>query len=209
MKIEYYGHACFKLISRSGKSIVIDPFEKIGYEMPRIFADILLTTHTHFDHCFLDAVSYSHHLERAGKTNLLEMEIEGIKSYHDEKKGALRGENIIFLVKMDNLTLCHMGDFGEYEDDTIKKLPPVDILFLPVGGKYTIDGKRGIDCAKKIGAKLTIPMHYKTEDCALDIATIDGFLEGFKQEDILREKGSYVWNEPKEKILVLERKKEG
>ena len=99
--------------------------------------------------------------------------------------GALRGQNIIFKMKMDGITLCHMGDIGEEcSERLIEEIGKVDVLFIPVGGTYTVDGigaKKYVDCLQP---KAVIPMHFKGEECALDIAEADSFLRLFPSEDI-------------------------
>ena len=69
--------------------------------------------------------------------------IEGIRSYHDEEKGAKRGENIIFRFDIEGMSLAHLGDLGELLDNKqLEKLGGLDVLFIPVGGTYTLDAKR-------------------------------------------------------------------
>ena len=105
------------------------------------------------------------------------MEIVGEKTFHDPKQGALRGENIIFKIKMDGITICHLGDLGEpCTASLLQKIGEVDILLLPVGGKYTIDAMEAKNLAKSVSPKAIIPMHYKPIDGGLDIAPIENFL---------------------------------
>ncbi|MDR7392741.1 MAG: MBL fold metallo-hydrolase, partial [Armatimonadota bacterium] len=60
MKITYFGHACFLLESREGKRILIDPFnDQVGYPVPRVAADLVLVSHEHFDHNYVEAATGS------------------------------------------------------------------------------------------------------------------------------------------------------
>ena len=53
----------------------------------------------------------------------------------------------------------------------------IDILFIPIGGTYTLDSKQSWDIINTIKPKITVPMHYKIEGLSLPIAGIDLFLE--------------------------------
>lgn len=186
MKVRYLGHACFEFTSNDGVKLITDPYTKIGYELPEgLTADILTVSHGHFDHSFTSAVHARSIVSEMGVRFVDGIELQGIPSFHDPKLGALRGENIIYKIKMDGFTLCHMGDIGEEcSGDLVEKIGNVDILFIPVGGTYTIDdhgAKRYIDALKP---RVVVPMHYKPEDGALDIATADNFLALYSNEKI-------------------------
>ena len=51
MRIEYYGHSCFRIRSQKGTTIVTDPYTRVGYELPiGLQAEIVTVSHHHFDH---------------------------------------------------------------------------------------------------------------------------------------------------------------
>ena len=179
MKIRYLGHSCFQIISDNGTCVLADPYTQVGYELPQgLSAQIVTISHAHFDHNYLQAVSGVQFV--ANEATVYEfngIEIRGENSWHDEKRGALRGKNIIFKIKVDGIEFCHLGDLGEScREDLLQKIGKPDVLLLPVGGRYTIDALQAKEYADKIGAKLTIPMHYLPQDGCLDIAAIDAFL---------------------------------
>jgi L-ascorbate metabolism protein UlaG (beta-lactamase superfamily) len=123
--------------------MLMDPFNEneLGYAMPIIEADILIMSHDHEDHNNVDAAGENPEVFfDPGNYISFGMDIYGIKSYHDEKRGKLRGENTIFCFTLDGIRVCHLGDLGHSLNRTqLKKIGPVDLLFLPVGGRYTID----------------------------------------------------------------------
>lgn len=183
MKLFYFGHSCFKLEFARNAVVVTDPFTGVGYEMPTITADIVTCSHQHFDHNFTQRVScnrtpigssgsYSFFAENG---TLL---VEGIDCFHDEQKGALRGNNVIFKFTYGNLVLCHMGDIGEPPSDKlISQIGKVDVLMIPVGGTYTVDAQGAREYVEKLSPSVVIPMHYKFGTCNLDIAGVDEFTE--------------------------------
>ncbi|GAI78402.1 unnamed protein product [marine sediment metagenome] len=105
------------------------------------------------------------------------MEFRGISSYHDSVCGAQRGHNTIFVIKADGLNLCHLGDLGHtLNSDKLAEIGDVDILFIPVGGFYTINSSQANQIIKDINPKIAIPMHYKTKAIKFSIDPVEVFL---------------------------------
>lgn len=171
MKITYLGHSCF-LIEGKEKSVVTDPFKDIGYDVERVSADYCTVSHEHFDHNNASGVKVKQVVKSASKGFL------AIKSYHDPNLGVMRGENTIFKFVVDGVTFCHLGDLGEFfSNDLVEEIGEVDVLFIPVGGRYTIDCKEAVKYATAISAKITVPMHYKTDRSNIDISSPDAFIK--------------------------------
>lgn len=196
MLIEWYGHSCFRVTLESGKKIVMDPFdETVGYEQPQIEADIVLESHQHYDHSCTETIKGDFKLvTEPGEYSLDGAEIKGIPSYHDKKNGALRGKNIIFVIKAEGIALCHMGDQGFVPtDDLLNEIGNVDILMIPVGGNFTINAKEAFETIEKIQPNITIPMHYRTMHTDMNIEGVHEFLElAAGHYDISRHGGSSV-----------------
>ena len=172
MLVEYFGHSYFKI---SGKeySICLDPFSNVGLNEVNTKANYLFISHGHFDHSNEKIVKYDKMVNQSDDRFTI------IKTFHDNEKGKLRGENDVLLFNLDGYKIAFLGDFGEDDNqELINKLKNVDLLLICVGGKYTIDSKTATYYAEKINAKLTIPMHYKDGASTIDIATVDGFLKG-------------------------------
>ena len=171
MKITYLGHSCF-LIEGEQMSVVTDPFKDIGYDVERVKADYCTISHSHFDHNNFEGVN--------AKTIITKSHPEflAIDTYHDERLGALRGKNIVFKFSIDGVTFCHLGDLGEFfSQDLVDEIGEVNVLFIPVGGKYTIDGKEAVKYANAISAKITVPMHYATPKSQIDVSDASAFLK--------------------------------
>lgn len=179
MKIKWFGHSCFLITSESGVRILMDPFnEKVGYEVPAVEADIVTTSHDHYDHNYVEAVRGDFkHIRTPGSHSEHGIKIIGISTYHDKEKGAKRGTNIVFKYTVDGLNICHLGDLGHIlTKEQIEDLGGVDILLLPIGGTYTIDHYEAVELMDLINPRLVIPMHYKTPDSNIDIDPLDKFL---------------------------------
>lgn len=166
MEITYIGHSCFKIKGKEA-SLVIDPYDsKIGYKLPKLEADILLTTHEHFDHNNVSGISnYSLLINSPGEYETKGVFVYGISTAHDDKKGAERGKNTIYVIDIDGFTLLHLGDLGhELSDEALEKIASVDVLMIPIGGKYTITASTAAKVISSIEPGIVIPMHYATAE---------------------------------------------
>ncbi|MBU1136919.1 MBL fold metallo-hydrolase [Patescibacteria group bacterium] len=183
MTISWYGHSCFKISNQGGHlTLIIDPFDKsIGLTPPRGTADIVLVSHNHHDHNNIKSIAGKPFIvDGPGEYEVKGVSINGIASYHDNKKGEERGVNTIYLIEMDKIKICHLGDFGQEKlsDSQLEAIGNVDVLVIPVGGKYTIDALEAAKIAKQIEPHLIIPMHYKISGLSIDgLDSADGFLK--------------------------------
>lgn len=190
MEITYIGHSCFKIKGKD-VTLVIDPYDpKIGYKLPRLECDILLSTHNHFDHHYIEGVSgYKLLVDTPGEYETEGVFIYGIPVYHDDKDGKERGQMTVFLIDIDGLTLLHLGDLGHsLSKETLEKISDVDVLMIPVGGKYTIDAEIAAEVISEIEPGYVIPMHYKTNDLAgiKDVDGVDKFLDEMGVENNIK-----------------------
>lgn len=209
MKIEYLGHASFLLTCNSGVRILTDPYQDVGYEMPSgIEAEIVSVSHGHFDHNYISALQGVFCLLNREETGEMQgIAYRSVLSFHDGEKGALRGENLVFLFEIDNKTVCHLGDLGEEcSQELLDKIGKVDILFIPIGGKYTINATQAKKYIEKIKPKIAIPMHYKPNDGILDISTPQEFLNLFEKDILLNgADGETVAMQKETKIVFMHR----
>ncbi|MBA1336044.1 MAG: Zn-dependent hydrolases of the metallo-beta-lactamase superfamily [Firmicutes bacterium] len=180
MKIKWLGHACFLLTGENGIRIVTDPFDAtVGYPLPKVEADIVTTSHAHFDHNYTDAVEGDFEVvDGIGDFYIKDIPIKGVKTYHDDAMGEKRGGNVVYIMEIDGLKVCHLGDLGHLLDEnTIEHIGPVDVLLIPVGGYYTIDAEQAMRVIAQLAPKLVIPMHFKTPAIDFPIAGVDVFLD--------------------------------
>ena len=181
MKIQYLGHACFRIISSLGTAIVCDPYnEKVGFNLPKVSCDVVTVSHRHEDHDCLEAVSGNPAvLEKEVCLAVDDVAVQSLKCWHDDKGGKLRGENFVFCFLVDGLKVVHMGDVGELNEDLAKRLYRCDVLLLPVGGVYTVDATGAKWYVDKIQPKITIPMHYKSKGHNFEIDGVEKFTKLF------------------------------
>ena len=172
MKITYLGHSCFLIENAEGRTLLTDPFdESVGYALPTVAPDAVTVSHEHYDHnCVRAAGGNPQVIRGEGRAQAFGFTLTGIASFHDEANGSKRGPNTIFVIEADGLRVAHMGDLGHMlSQEQIARLGRVDILLLPVGGTYTIDGPTAHELMRRVKPRVTIPMHYRTADSTLPI----------------------------------------
>ena len=162
MKLIWNGHACFSLECEDGK-IVFDPFEDgsvPGIRNLDLSADLVLCSHEHHDHNARSKVT----LNNTNKN----FSITTIDCFHDDVNGTLRGKNIIHKIATENQSVVHLGDLGHILDN-IDEIKNCDVLLIPVGGHYTIDSNTAKQLIDLIQPRITIPMHYRTDEFGFDV----------------------------------------
>lgn len=180
MVISWYGQACFKI--QSGDLVLaIDPYSKdIGLTPPRFKTDILLVTHQHPDHNNVASIPEGAFVvEGPGEYEVKGVTVTGIPTFHDDAGGKERGMNTAFAIDMEGIRLLHLGDYGETKPrpETIEAFGEIDILFVPVGGVYTIDAAEAAEVVNTIEPKIVIPMHYAIPDLKVKLDPVATFLK--------------------------------
>jgi len=185
MVIDWLGHSCFKVTLKNGTRILLDPYDDhIGYTPQEVEADIVTVSHAHHDHSDLSHVTGNYTVvKEPGVHTFGDLTIEGIQTWHDKEQGAKRGENICYILSVNGMRLCHMGDIGSIpDDDLIQKIKGSEILLVPVGGNFTIDACEALKICEMVAPNVIIPMHFKTPASTLDIAPLSDFLEAAGRE---------------------------
>lgn len=167
MDITPLGHASFKLRGKS-VTVITDPYksEAVGLKFPKnLEAQIVTVSHQHDDHNAADQVGGSPYVVNGpGEYEIAGVRIEGIATFHDAEKGAQRGRNTVYYIQMDKLNILHVGDLGHsLSSSEVEKIGDVDILFVPVGGVYTIDAKQAAELVHEVEPSMVIPMHYQRD----------------------------------------------
>ncbi|MFH1995857.1 MAG: MBL fold metallo-hydrolase [Candidatus Omnitrophota bacterium] len=192
MKIQWFAHASFLLESIEGIRLITDPYDpSIGHDPIRERADIVTVSHSHYDHANITDISGTPKVVNgAGKFEYKGVKVEGIRAFHDASAGAERGQNIIYSILIDTISIVHLGDLGHLlKDEQAKEIGKTDILLIPVGGTYTLDFKAAQRVVEQIKPAIVIPMHFKTKKLVLGIDTVERFLSG--KNNVLREHKSY------------------
>lgn len=183
MLIKWFGHASFK-ITTGQTSIITDPFnEKLGYPMFTREADVVTISHPHWDHVAAECISGQPQIiTENGPYHVNDIFIEGFSTFHDKNQGRERGTNTIYKIGAEGINLLHLGDLGHaLSQDLIDKVGQVDILMLPVGGKFTVDADEAYEIVGSIKPQIVIPMHFQTPHLSFALAGVEEFLSKFER----------------------------
>ncbi|HEX3697685.1 MAG TPA: MBL fold metallo-hydrolase [Polyangia bacterium] len=192
-KLQWLGQSCFILETTAGTRVVMDPIPKgLGYELPAgLKADVVTISHEHQDHNNLGLLVNKPRVlrgltpDKKGWTKIdltiKDVTIRSVGVYHDDAMGAERGLNTVFVFEVGGLRIAHLGDLGHLlTDDQLSAIGSVDVVLIPVGGVFTIDGRQATRVVDQLRPRLVvIPMHYKTDVLTIkQLEGVDDFLAG-------------------------------
>ncbi len=184
--ITWLGHACFR-IRGSQATIITDPFPPgLGYSLGRPTARIVTISHQHPSHCYHKGVGGEPRIVSGpGEYEISGVLIIGIPTFHDARRGAVRGKNTVYLMEVDGVSVCHLGDLGHVlTTEQVEEIDVVDVLLLPVGGVSTITAAQAAEVIRQLEPKAVIPMHYKTPVLTRELDPVEKFLKEMGVESI-------------------------
>ena len=166
VEVIWHGHACLELRGKE-TIVVIDPFEGLGIPEPKANADVVLCSHSHKDHNNSGPVLKDGGIVVEGFVGSREIQgvsLKGVASFHDADAGKQRGKNSIYVIQLDDIRFCHLGDLGhELTSNHINEIGEIDVLLTPVGGGPTIGPDLASSIAKRLDPRIVVPMHYNAE----------------------------------------------
>ena len=181
MNITWLGHSCF-ILEDGGFRALLDPYHEVK-GLPDIEgeADAVYCSHSHFDHAYTEKVRLT-----SGKAN--PFAVTEVQTFHDDKGGTLRGNNVIRKFTAGGVCVAHFGDLGHpLSPEQLAELGPCDAILIPVGGFYTIDAKTAKAAADAVGAPVVVPMHYRSGTAGFDVlGTLEDFTSLYPAERVKR-----------------------
>ena len=186
MEITWLGHSCFKFRGKQA-TVITDPYSpNLGYSLGKQTASIVTVSHQHPGHSFTEGIGGNPKLVTGpGEYEISNVLIIGVSTFHDNDRGSTRGKNTVYLIEMDEIPICHLGDLGHVlTDEQVEELGSVDVLLLPVGGVSTIDAPVATEIVRQLEPKIAIPMHYKTPAINRQLEPVDRFLKEIGVHDI-------------------------
>jgi L-ascorbate metabolism protein UlaG (beta-lactamase superfamily) len=187
VEIEWFGHATFQITSSKGTRVLADPHSRSDLRWPSLPQHIVTTSHQHGAHNNIWMAKGTpvilHGLTPSGEnwekvhTTIRDVSIYTVPAYHDKSQGLQRGKNAIFIFRVDEICIAHLGDLGHtLTPQQLKLLGKIDVLLVPVaGGMFTVTPKEAIEVTKQINPKIAIPEHYWWEGAA------EQFMGGFSR----------------------------
>jgi L-ascorbate metabolism protein UlaG (beta-lactamase superfamily) len=171
MDMTWLGHACFRMRGREGVVLTDPPDPKSGHAIPRTEAGLVTMSHDHAGHASLRSVAGEPVVLRGpGEYEVHDMLVTAIGSFHDDEKGAARGRNTVFAIRLDDLVICHLGDLGHALSAVdLEKLGDVDIALVPISGAdVNLSAARAAEIVHQLEPKVVVPMSFDPDDTKKD-----------------------------------------
>ena len=114
-----------------------------------------------------------------------------IPVFHDDRGGALRGENTVRVFTAGGLSAAHLGDLGhQLTADQLAAIGPLDAALIPVGGTYTVDARGAKAVCEALAPKCAVPMHYRHAPYGLPaVGGVEDFLALWPESEVRRLEG--------------------
>lgn len=186
MEITWLGHSCFR-IKGSRATVITDPYAPdLGYSLGKQKADIVCVSHQHPGHNYIQGITGEpKSLTGPGEYEISGVLIIGIATFHDTERGQHRGKNTVYLMQIDEIAVCHLGDLGHVlTAEQVEELGNVDVLLLPVGGSSTIAAPTAAEVVRQLEPAVVIPMHFRTAALSRELDPVDRFLKEIGVTDV-------------------------
>ena len=178
MDVTWLGHGCFRLRGRAAAAVT-DPYPPaIGLKLQRLDANLVTVSHEHENHNYTQVVRDAYEIRGPGEYEVAGVSVIGVPSYHDAEKGATHGRNTIYLIEIDDVRVCHLGDLGSALDDAeAEAISAPDVLLVPVGGRTVINAAQAAQVVRQLEPRFVVPMHYAIPGLKLELDPLDRFLK--------------------------------
>jgi L-ascorbate metabolism protein UlaG (beta-lactamase superfamily) len=166
LDLSWLGHACFRLRGRE-VTIITDPYESDGWGYPPLAtsASVVTVSNDHPHHSAVSAVEGRRHvLSGPGEYEIGGVLIWAVRT--SRPAGEVRVKNTAFIIQIEDLTICHLGDVvhAPLSSDELTHIKDADVLLIPVGGNCTINAQQAARVVAQVEPKLIVPMHYATDE---------------------------------------------
>jgi L-ascorbate metabolism protein UlaG (beta-lactamase superfamily) len=178
LDLTWLGHGCFRLRGKNAVAVT-DPYPPaLGPKLAKLEADLVTVSHPHPNHSNVQAVRDARVIDGPGEYEVKGITVNGVAAYHDDRKGEERGRNTVFLIEVDDVRVCHLGDLGHRLDDaSLEVIGSVDILLVPVGGGNSLDASRAAEVVRQIEPRMVVPMHYAVPAVKKELDGVERFLK--------------------------------
>ena len=186
MEITWFGHSCFRIKGKEA-IVLLDPCgPDSGYSLGKAQADIVTVSNPSPGHSYLETLQEGYRLIKGpGEYEIKDIYITGIPSFHDDEKGKKLGKNTVYVIEMEGVVLCHLGDLGHnLTPEVTGDIGNINVFFVPVGGHSTIGATAAAEMVRNLNPGYVVPMHYKTADEKDDLEFPEKFLKELGHKEL-------------------------
>jgi L-ascorbate metabolism protein UlaG (beta-lactamase superfamily) len=208
--VTWLGHSCFRLRGRNA-SVVCDPYPPaLGGRLPKLEASLVTVSHDHENHSHIAAVVNrdAYVVNGPGEYEVAGVSVLGLPTFHDASEGARHGRNTAYVVEIDEVRTCHLGDLGhQLGDRTLEAMGNVHVLMVPVGGGAALDAAQAAEVVRQIDPRIVIPMHFARPGVLSHLEPVDRFLKEMGMDEAVPQPKLSIQGPPGDgetKVIVLE-----
>ena len=175
-EIRWYGHNCFRIKGKDA-TVITDPVGKgAGFSLPKQTADLVTISSAQPEHANLAAVKPGYAtIDGPGEYEIHDVFVTGVRTHQDDADGAVRGHNTSYLIELDGMVICHLGDLGHaLSAEHTEAMTDVDVLLVPAGSQH-LDPARAAEIVSQLAPKVVIPMQYATETGDRKLSGLEAF----------------------------------
>lgn len=186
MEITWLGHSCFAIKGKEA-TVVTDPYSpSIGRTLPAVKANVVTVSHDDPNHNFAEGVEGNPKvIRRPGEYEVKGVFINGLANFRDSERGQRLGRNVVYLIEMEGVWLCHLGDIGHVpSSQQVEEMSEVGVLFIPVGGESNIDAGTATEIVRLLDPRVVVPMHY-AEGAAEGPDPLDKFMKAMGLKEVI------------------------
>ena len=172
MPVRYLGHRAFAFDDGGGARVLIDPFgssptdSRFLKPFPPLESDLIAITHGNFDRDATNAIAPGAEIMTApGRRQVGGITVTGVEDVHAGESGRAGMANVIYVVELDGVRYCHMGDNRpDPPPSALKALGRIDVLLVSVDDSGSLTPPEDVDrLIETISPKIAIPMRYRIE----------------------------------------------
>jgi len=207
MHITWYGQSCFKL-QNNEQTVLVNPSDprKAGLKGPNFKANIFVLTDIEesIDKKVLEKDN-SFLISGPG-----EYEVNKIFAYGIPIKKDGQTKSVVYQMTMDEIRYGVLGQLKSLPSgEELDKLDGVDVLFVPIGGKDTLNAEKAVELINSIEPQIIIPCCYNIPGLNFVPDSLEKFLKeiGSKVSETLPKlsiKKKDLLAQGEAKIVVLE-----
>jgi len=171
VRIQWFGHSTFQITSSRGTRILTDPHQRDDLPWPTLPQDIVTTSHNHGAHSNIWMARGNPEVLEGLKPDdnwrvihrvIRDVAVYTVPAYHDKSQGLQRGKNSIFIFRVDDICIAHLGDLGHrLTPQQLQIMGQIDVLLVPLaGGMFTITALEAREVTLQVKPRIAIPMHF-------------------------------------------------
>jgi len=179
MELQWLGHSCFRIRGRDSTIVTDPPARSTGYALSALAADVVTVSHQHPGHNAVEGCTGEPRvIEGPGEYEVAGVLIDGVSTFHDNNRGQDLGRNTVYVIEVEDLRICHLGDLGHVPTaEQSEAMGEIDVLLVPVGGHNTIDAAAAAEVVSQLEPKVVVPMHYRTDVEKAELDSVEPFLK--------------------------------